>query len=179
RVGVPGELLRQARHVNRLPRRDVSLDRLERAAGGAHLVGKRFRGARTAAEGDHEDHDDERQGPGAGDAVQNGPVAQPAVGRSRTALLRRLHAARRRRRPRLLLRHRPAIQAETARPPKNSATATASSATGHAGSAARNARPYRRVRSRGSRIATTPRSAWPRISRPNPWRSWSIAVGSA
>ena len=35
-----------------------------------------------------------------------------------------------------------------------------------------------RVRSRGSRIATTPRSPWPRISRPKPCRSCSTAVGS-
>src|SRR5262245_16311 len=63
--------------------------------------------------------------------------------------------------------------------PKKLATAPRSSTSGQCGSAATKARPYGRVRRRGSRIATTPRSSWPRISRPNPCRSCSIAVGSA
>jgi ATP-dependent DNA helicase DinG len=62
-----------------------------------------------------------------------------------------------------------AINAQTPRcPPNKAAPAAGSSTSGQRGSAARNARPYGRVRRRGSRIATTPRSVWPRMSRPNP-----------
>ena len=92
--------------------------------------------------------------------------------------LRRLDAPRRRRCLRLLLRQGGTIQAETGDP--------VAEERGDRGAvvderAARQRGEERaavaRVRRRGSRIATTPRSPWPRISRPKPCRSCSIAVG--
>src|SRR4029079_14329664 len=130
--------------------------------------------------GEHDDQrDDQPDDACRSDAVEDLLLALGVAPLRVVTLLGGLDLARRGRCAGLLRHGEPGYQAVmSAWDPKNSATAARSEVAGQGGRAYRNACPYAFVRTRGSRIAITPQSACDRISRPNPWRSWSTADGS-